>query len=119
MSRQARRRPVRGLRSGAIACAAAFLLLVLARPAAAPEGHHHGPAPGAAALAVVSPRVVAASERYQLVGIVEGEVLVIYLDRADDNAPVAGATLEVSLNGEPFKAEWLEKTGTYEVTAPP
>jgi hypothetical protein len=60
---------------------------------------------------------VAVSETYQVVGIVEGEVLVIYLDRAADNEPVIGAALEVSLNGETFKAEAV-KNGTYEVTAP-
>jgi len=65
-----------------------------------------------------SPRVVATSEKYQIVGVVEGEVLVVYLDRTEDNAPVTGATVEVSLDGEAFKAELQEKTGTYEVTAP-
>ena len=65
-----------------------------------------------------SPRVVATSEKYQFVGIAEGEVLVIYLDRAEDNTPVTTATIEVSLNGESFKAELQEKSATYEVTAP-
>jgi membrane fusion protein, heavy metal efflux system len=68
--------------------------------------------------APASPRVVATSEKYQLVGIVEGEVLVIYLDRAEDNAPVTTATLEVSLDGQSHKAELHEKAATYEVTAP-
>jgi hypothetical protein len=62
--------------------------------------------------------VVATSEKYLLVGIVEGEVLVIYLDRAEDNSPVSTATLEVSLDGQPFKAELQQSTATYEVTAP-
>jgi RND family efflux transporter MFP subunit len=62
--------------------------------------------------------VVASSERYQFVGIVEGEVLVVYLDRTEDNAPVTTATIEVSLDGQPFKAELEQKAGTYEVTAP-
>ena len=57
-----------------------------------------------------SPRVAAHSEQYQFVGIVEGEVLVIYLDRAEDNAPVTTATIDVSLDGEAFKAELQEKT---------
>ena len=58
------------------------------------------------------------SEKYQFVGIVEGEVLVVYLDRTEDNAPVTTATIEVSIDGEPFKAELQEKNATYEVTAP-
>jgi membrane fusion protein, heavy metal efflux system len=93
--------------------------LVLLHPAAvrAHEGHDHGAAP-ATATAPGSPRVVATSERYEFVGIVEGEVLVIYLDRAGDNSPVTSATMEVSLDGETFVAEPQEKSGTYEITAP-
>jgi RND family efflux transporter MFP subunit len=82
------------------------------------EGHDHGQEPNPKGSAVASPRVAAVSERYQLVGIVEGEVLVIYLDRADDNSPVTTAALEVSLDGEAHKGELQQKTATYEVTAP-
>jgi membrane fusion protein, heavy metal efflux system len=114
MARQARHHLARGARATA---AAALILLATVGSATAHEGHDHE-APRAQGSTPGSPRVVAASERYQLVGIVEGEVLVIYLDRADDNAPVTGATLEVSLDGEPFKAEPQPKTGTYEVTVP-
>jgi RND family efflux transporter MFP subunit len=81
------------------------------------EGHEHE-APRATGPASGSPRVVATSERYQLVGIVEGEVLVIYLDRADDNAPVTAAKIEVAVNGQPYKVELEQKTATYEVTVP-
>ncbi len=119
MSRPQRRLLARGARAAAFACAAAAgLLLTHVGPAPAHEGHDHGEPPGAGARMPASPRVVATSERYQLVGIVEGEVLVVYLDRADDNAPVTGATIEISLDGKPFKAELQEKTATYEVTAP-
>ncbi len=104
-------------RAAAIACAVAAAVLLATARAPAHEGHDHGPPPPAAA-SPASPRVVATSEKYQLVGIVEGEVLVVYLDRAEDNAPVTGATIEVALDGEAFKAELQEKTGTYEVTAP-
>jgi hypothetical protein len=91
--------------------------LVGSRPALAHEGHDHGEQ-AAAAQRPASPRVVATSERYQFVGIVEGEVLVIYLDRTEDNSPVADAAIEVSLDGNGFKAEPQAKTATYEVTAP-
>jgi cobalt-zinc-cadmium efflux system membrane fusion protein len=86
-------------------------------PALAHEGHDHGEEKAVSG-APSSPRVSAISEKYQFVGIVEGEVLVIYLDRAVDNAPVTAATLEVSLNGNTFPAEVQEAAGTYEVTAP-
>jgi membrane fusion protein, heavy metal efflux system len=100
----------------AAACAAGMLLVAVDR-APAHEGHDHGSDAPASQGAPASPRVVATSERYQLVGIVEGEVLVLYLDRAEDNAPVTTATLEVTLDGEPFKVEPEPKTATYEVTA--
>ena len=88
--------------AGALAriCRAAFSAIAMAALIAVPwpgrdaarahEGHDHGDKPAAGAGALASPRVVAVSESYQFVGIVEGEVLVIYLDRADDNAPGHG-----------------------------
>src|SRR5262245_5934235 len=119
MSRQACRLLARGVRAARIVCAAAAVMLVSsAVPTLSHEGHDHGQTPRDARPTAGSPRVAATSERYQFVGIVEGEVLVIYLDRADDNEPVTGATIEVSLNGETFKAELQEKAGTYEVTVP-
>lgn len=117
MSRFVRRLRARA-NSAAAALAAALTLLLIATAVPAHDGHDHGETPQAKGSAVASPRVVATSERYQLVGVVEGEVLVIYLDRADDNAPVTTATIEVSLDGETHKAELQDKTATYEVTAP-
>ena len=84
--------------------------------ALAHEGHDQGPPAASETGAPASPRVLAVSEGYQFVGIVEGEVLVIYLDRASDNAPVTTATLEVSLDGQPHKAE-PQKNGSYELTS--
>ena len=95
--------------------AAALSLFPYASPSAAHEGHDHGSPPSATG-APASPRVTATSETYQFVGIVEGEVLVVYLDRAADNVPVTTATIEVALDGQAFKAE-LQKGGTYEITS--
>ena len=83
--------------------------------ASAHEGDDHG-APASAA-GPVSPRAVATSENYQLVAIVEGETLVIYLDRATDNAPVTEARIEITLDGKPYTAE-RQRNGTYEISAP-
>jgi len=106
-------------RTTALACAAAvFFLFAASERTPAHEGHDHAADTPPVAGAPASPRVVATSETYQFVGIAEGEVLVIYLDRAEDNTPVTTATVEVSLNGEAFKAELHEKSATYEVTAP-
>ena len=115
--------------AGALAriCRAAFSAIAMAALIAVPwpgsdaahahEGHDHADKPAAGAAALATPRVVAVSVSYQFVGIVEGEVLVVYLDRAADNAPVTSATIKVTLNGQAFKAE-PQTNGTYEVTAP-
>src|SRR5262245_809174 len=110
---------------GAAACIPRWTLVAFALVALAPglaplhahEGHDRAEKSAAEAGSLASPRVVAVSESYQLVGIVEGEVLVVYLDRAADNAPVTTATIEISLNGQPHKAE-PQSNGTYEITAP-
>lgn len=101
------------LRAGALALLLGLSSLV--PTALAHEGHDHG-AP-ATATGPASPRVAATSEQYELVGIVEGEVLVLYLDRFASNEPVRGATLSVSLNGTAHTAE-PQANGTYEVTSP-
>ena len=119
MSRRFPRLLAHAVRAMAVACVAALAFLAaVSDRTRAHEGHDHGSETPAAAGAPASPRVVATSEKYQLVGIVEGEVLVIYLDRAEDNAPVSTATIEISLEGQPFKAELQQSTATYEVTAP-
>lgn len=102
---------------GAIAWLSVTALAADLDRARAHEGHDHGDKPAAEAGVLTSPRVVAASESYQFVGVVEGEVLVVYLDRAADNEPVTTATVDVTLDGQSYKAE-PQKNGTYEVTAP-
>lgn len=67
-------------------------------PASADEGHDHGAAPAAAA-APVLPRFAAASELFELVGVVDGRKLTVYLDRYEDNAPVQGAKLVLQVGG--------------------
>lgn len=93
-----------------------LMLLSAALPALSHEGHDQGARPGASAPAA-TPRVTATSENYQLVGILEGEVLVIYLDRFADNTPVTSASLEVTIGDASVAAE-LQKNGTYEVASP-
>ena len=96
------------------------LLLVLLpfawQPAQAHGGDDHGAAATSSA-APASPRVTAVSENYQFVGIVEGEVLVIYLDRYADNVPVTSATIEVTIGDMSAQAE-PQKNGTYEISSP-
>ena len=80
--------------SAALRLAAA---LFATSPAWASEGHDHGAAPAAAGTAL--PRFVAVSETFELVGVLSGTQLTLYLDRFADNAPVKGATLELEIGG--------------------
>ena len=54
----------------------------------------------AAAPAQAAPRFTLDSELFELVGVVNGHTLALYLDRADDNRPVPGAQLELELAGQ-------------------
>jgi hypothetical protein len=62
------------------------------------EGHAHGNEPAAAA-GPTQPRFAATSDLFELVGVVNGTQLALYLDRSDDNSPVKGAKLELELGG--------------------
>lgn len=73
---------------------AAFLPL----PARADDGHDHDAAPAAPAGPAL-PRFAAVSELFELVGLVDGQRLTVYLDRFEDNTPVQGAKLELELGG--------------------
>ncbi|MBX9989663.1 efflux RND transporter periplasmic adaptor subunit [Phreatobacter oligotrophus] len=99
-----------------LAAAMVAAIVITTSLALAGPGHDHGPAP-AGATAPASPRVTASSDAFELVGIVEGEVLVVYLDRFTTNEPVAGATITISLNGTALKAE-PQPNGTYELASP-
>ena len=77
-----------------------FLGLAVAFQAAwAGPGHDHGDAPAAAA-GTASPRVSAQSDLFELVGIVDGSELKIYLDRFATNEPINDAKIEVDIGGK-------------------
>jgi RND family efflux transporter MFP subunit len=82
-------------------------------PAAAHEGHDLEPAQAAAASHGL-PRLVANSEFYELVAVVEGPRLIVYLDRFADNSPVTDAQMTVTVNEEPVVAA-ATGDGTYSV----
>ena len=77
-----------------IASCALIAGLLQAGSAQAHEGHDHG-APPPAAAAHLAPRAEAASADFELVAVLRGGELRIYLDRFADNAPVEGATVEL------------------------
>ena len=80
---------------------AAFLV---AQPARAGEGHDHGDAAPAAAGQAL-PRFTAESELFELVGVLSGKQITLYLDRFGDNSPVRDAQIELEIGGAKFKAE--------------
>lgn len=84
--------------------AALFVVAFLvAQPAWAGEGHDHGDAAPAAAGQAL-PRFTAESELFELVGVLSGKQITLYLDRYADNSPVRGAQIEVEIGGAKFKA---------------
>lgn len=81
------------------------------------DDHSHGPAVAPAAAATAAPlRVEATSELFELVGVLDGDKLVIHLDRYASNEPVTGA--KISVEGGPLKATAaVERDGLYTVAA--
>lgn len=82
--------------------AAAFFIALflvcaaLINPAFAGPGHDHGDEP-AIATGTASPRVSTHSDLFELVGMVQGNEMKIYLDRYATNEPVTDATIEVEV----------------------
>lgn len=63
----------------------------------ADAGHDHGPAPAVGGTAL--PRFSAESDDFELVAVLNGQQLTLYLDRATDNSPVKDAKLELEIGG--------------------
>ena len=78
----------------ALACAA----WMAATAPIALAGDDHGDAPAASSSPAL-PRFAAASETFELVGVVNGKRLTLYLDRYADGSPVKDAKLELELGG--------------------
>ncbi len=82
--------------------------------ALAGEGHDHGDAPAPVAGQAL-PRFTAVSDLFELVGVVDGKHITLYLDRFADNSPVEGGTLELELDGKPISVE-PHAEGEFEAT---
>lgn len=94
--------------------------LLVAAMAAAPtvwagEGHDHGDSPSSAGEAL--PRFSAVSETFELVGVLSGKQITLYLDRFSDNSPVRDAKIELEIGAAKFKAE-KQGEDEYEVVLP-
>ena len=96
--------------------AALMVATVLAAPAWAGEGHDHGDA-APAAVGQALPRFSAVSETFELVGVLSGKQITLYLDRFADNIPVRDAQIELEIGGAQFKAE-KQGDDAYEVVLP-
>ena len=95
-----------------VALLVALLVATLGAPLAARagEGHDHGPA-APTSTGSASPRFAAVSETFELVGVLNGKQITLYLDRAADNSPVPDAQIELDIGGVKLKAQ---KQGTDE-----
>jgi len=82
----------------------AAAVLAATMPAFAGDGHDHGEAPASAA-GSAAPRFATASETFELVGVVEGKHLALYISRYGDSSPVKGARLEIELGGVKIPVE--------------
>jgi hypothetical protein len=91
----------------------ALLLTSLNPLALAGPGHDHGEAASPINGSAL-PRFAASSEELELVGILNGKQLTLYLDHSADNSPINGAEIEVDIAGHPYKAQ-KHGDGEYEV----
>lgn len=82
--------------------------LLVIQPALAHEGHDHGEAPKPVPVADAAPRFETASEEFELVGVLHGSALTLYLDHYASNAPVAKAMLEVAAGQQKMQAKESE-----------
>ena len=79
-----------------------LLALVAALQAQAGPGHDHGDeAPASTGVAL--PRFAMTSEVFELVGVLDGKTLTLYLDRAPTNEPVPKADIELEFAGAKLK----------------
>ena len=92
----------------------AALVLTASMAAWAGEDHDHGDAP-AATSGPALPRFAAASDLFELVGVLEGTHLTLCLDHAADNSPVKDAKLELTLGGVKVPVE-AHGEGEFEAT---
>lgn len=72
--------------------------------ARADDGHDHGDSTPAASGPAL-PRFDAVSDGFELVGVLDGRRLTLYLDRAADNAPVTDARIELEIAGAQVDVE--------------
>lgn len=98
-------------------CLAALAALALLAPAHAGPGHDHDHGDATAVSPTALPRFAATSDDFELVGVLQGQHLSLYLDRAPDNSPVDAAQITLEVNGAAVPVQ-AHGTGEYEATLP-
>jgi membrane fusion protein, heavy metal efflux system len=94
-----------------------FVLSALLSAAAfASPGHDHGEAAPQAS-GPAAPKFSTYSDLFEVVGIVDGPHLDVYIDRFTDNAPVADAKVEIESGKIKLVGKYLKEEGTYEFEA--
>lgn len=89
---------------------AALPILLAFGAAEAHEGHDHSNTAKSLLSAAARPRVESSSGPFELVGLLQGGDLVIYLDQVESNAPVVRATITVETPEGPVLATAREDT---------
>jgi len=82
-----------------------LLALLWAMPVQAADEHGHDHDAPAASTGPALPRFSAVSDAFELVGVVNGKQLTVYLDRFQDNAPVRDAKVDLEIGGEKLALE--------------
>jgi hypothetical protein len=93
----------------------AALLIAVALPTWAGDGHDHGEGP-AAETGKPLPTVTAVSESFELVGRLHHDELSILIDRATTTEPVLNASLSVEVDGRSAIAPFHADHGDYSLT---
>lgn len=105
-----------GLRIYAVLGALALPTLALAH-----EGHDDDKPTAAvlAAPAAGSARFAATSDQFELVGVLDGRTVTLYLDRFADNVPIKGAQIEIELGAEKLIAQAVDDAYVAQLPALP
>jgi hypothetical protein len=100
-----------------------FLLLItmsetFASPGAYGPNVEHLDVPGGHVHANAAPRVEAFTDSFELLGHLQGNELLILVDRYETNEPVLNAKMDVSFNGSTASAKFDMDQGDYVVNDP-
>lgn len=79
--------------------------LLSGMPALAADEHGHDHDAPASSSGPALPRFAAVSDAFELVGVVSGKQLTVYLDRFEDNAAVKDAKVDLDIGGEKVALE--------------